>query len=218
MLHDDAGVQALFGTALVRMGRLDEGAAALATALELEPGQPLASRSLALLEQQRQLTGEADIVFGEEAGAAFQQGLYALDVEDYAAAAQAFARSREIEENPLTAFYLGYARQLQGETRAAVTDYQAALEAFPDSDIVLNNLGYAQLELGRFDLALDYLQRAIVANPENARAHLNLGLARFATGRYDDAIASFEEAARLDPNLTGTTDQLIANARERAGQ
>lgn len=215
---DDAGVQALYGTALVRMGRLDEGAAALATALQLEPGQPLASRSLALLEQQRQLTGEADIVFGEEAGAAFQQGLYALDVEDYAAAAQAFARSREIEENPLAAFYHGYARQLLGETRAAVADYQTALESFPDSDIVLNNLGYAQLELGRFDLALDYLRRAVAANPENARAHLNLGLARFAIGRYDDAITSFEEAARLDPSLTGTTDQLIANARERAGQ
>src|SRR5690606_30259379 len=111
----------------------DDGAAALGRALELEPGQALATRSLALLEQQRQLTGEAEIVFGEEAGAAFQQGLYALDVEDYAAAARAFARSREIEENALAAFYHGYARQLQGETRAAIADYEVALEAFPES-------------------------------------------------------------------------------------
>jgi tetratricopeptide (TPR) repeat protein len=215
---DDADVQALYGTALVRMGRLDDGAAALGRALELEPGQALATRSLALLEQQRQLTGEAEIVFGEEAGAAFQQGLYALDVEDYAAAAQAFARSRAIEDNALAAFYHGYARQLQGETRAAIADYEVALEAFPDSDIVLNNLGYAQLELGRFDLALEYLRRAVAANPSNARAHLNLGLVRFATGQYDSAIASFEEAARLDPRLESTTEQLIVNARERSGE
>lgn len=215
---DDADVQALYGTALVRMGRLDDGAAALGRALELEPGQALATRSLALLEQQRQLTGEAEIVFGEEAGAAFQQGLYALDVEDYAAAAQAFARSREIEENALAAFYHGYARQLQGETRAAIADYEVALEAFPESDIVLNNLGYAQLELGRFDLALDYLRRAVTANPSNARAHLNLGLVRLATGQYDPAIASFEEAARLDPRLESTTEQLITTARERSGE
>lgn len=215
---DDADLQALYGTALVRMGRLEDGEAALRRALQLEPDQALATRSLALLDQQRQLTGEAEIVFGEEAGAAFQQGLYALDVEDYAAAAQAFARSREIEENALAAFYHGYARQLQGETRAAIADYEVALQAFPESDIVLNNLGYAQLELGRFDLALDYLRRAVASNPSNARAHLNLGLVRFATGQYDSAIASFEEAARLDPRLTSTTDQLITSARERSGQ
>src|SRR5690606_1458756 len=89
----DAGLQALYGTALVRMGRLDDGRAALERAIALDANNALARRSLSILEQQRQLTGAADVTFTEEAGVAFQQGLYALDVQDYDAANDAFGRS-----------------------------------------------------------------------------------------------------------------------------
>jgi len=215
---DDAQLQALLGTALVRTGRLDEGQAALENALAIEPDHALARRSLSLLEQQRELTRGDQIAFSEEAGAAFQQGLYALDVSDYTAAAAAFARSRAIEENALTAFYHGYARQLAGDTDGAVDDYLLALDTFGESDIVLNNLGYAYLELGRYDLAGDYLNRAAAANPANAQVHLNLGLYHFALQRYPQAITAFEEAIRLDPSLQTAASSLIEASRERAGQ
>lgn len=214
---EDAHLQALYGTALVRLGRLDEGEQALRRALEVDPDQQLAQRSLDLADQQRQLTG-GDVSFEEEAGVAFQQGLYALDVNDFSAAVAAFGRSRAVQETGLGAFYQGYARQLAGDTRGAVADYRTALESFPESDTVLNNLGYAQLELGRFDLALDYLRRAVAANSENAQAHLNLGVAYYAVQRFEDAIAEFTEAGRLDPELTATTDGLIEDVRERIGQ
>ncbi|HRQ10012.1 MAG TPA: tetratricopeptide repeat protein [Trueperaceae bacterium] len=215
---DDAELQALYGTALVRLGRLDDGKQALDTALALEPGQALAKRSLELLDQQRQLTGGADVTFDEEAGVAFQQGLYALDVKDYTAAASAFARSNAAQATGLASFYLGYAKQLGGDTRGAVDAYQVALQSYPDSDIVLNNLGYAQIELGRFDLALDYLRRAVASNPDNAQAHLNLGIVYYAIQRFDESISEFTEAGRLDPSLQATTDGLIADVRKRMGQ
>ncbi len=214
---DDAHLHALHGTALMRLGRLDEGEQALQRALELDPEDELAARSLELLREQRELTG-GDVSFTEEAGVAFQQGLYALDVNDFEGAVEAFGRSREAQETGLAAFYQGYARQLTGNPRGAMADYQVALESFEDSDIVLNNLGYAQLEVGRFDLALDTLRRAIQANPENAQAHLNLGVAFYAVQRYEDAIQSFAEAGRLDPNLAATTETLIEDVRERLGQ
>ena len=215
---DDAQLQALYGTALTRIGRLDEGRASLDRALALDADNALARRALSLLEQQRQLTGDEQITFSEEAGAAFQQGLYALDISDYVAAAESFARSRAIQENALTAFYHGYAKQLSGDTRGAVDDYLLALDAFGDSDIVLNNIGYAYLELSRYDLAIEYLNRALAANPENAQVHLNLGLYYFALARYGDAITSFEEAIRLDPGLQTAAGSLIEASRERAGQ
>lgn len=213
---DDAYLQALYGTALMRQGRLDESESVLQRVLELEPGNALASRSLELLRQQRELTG-GDVGFTEEAGIAFQQGLASLDQHDYGSAVQAFARSREAQDTGLAAFYQGYSRQLLGQTRAAVQDYEVALEAFPDSDIVLNNLGYAQMELGRYDLALDYLRRAIAANPENAQAHLNLGVTYYAVQRYEDAIGEFAEAGRLDPSIAATTETLIEDVRRRLG-
>ena len=213
---DDAYLQALYGTALMRQGRLDESESVLQRVLELEPDNALASRSLELLRQQRELTG-GDVGFTEEAGIAFQQGLASLDQHDYGSAVQAFARSREAQDTGLAAFYQGYSRQLLGQTRAAVQDYEVALEAFPDSDIVLNNLGYAQMELGRYDLALDYLRRAIAANPENAQAHLNLGVTYYAVQRYEDAIGEFAEAGRLDPSIAATTETLIEDVRRRLG-
>ncbi|NLG09478.1 MAG: tetratricopeptide repeat protein [Deinococcales bacterium] len=214
---EDAHLQALYGTALMRLGRLEQGETVLERALELDPESQLAGRSLELLRQQRELTG-GDVTFNEEAGVAFQQGLYALDVNDFVAAVDAFGRSRAAQETGLGAFYQGYARQLAGDPRGALADYGVALESFPDSDIVLNNLGYAQLEVGRFDLALDSLRRAIAANPENAQAHLNLGVAYYAVQRYEDAIAAFAEAGRLDPGLSPTAETLIEDVRERLGQ
>ncbi len=214
---NDPYLQALYGTALMRQGRLVEGEQALERALELDADSALASRSLELLRQQRELTG-GDIGFTEQAGIAFQQGLASLDQHDYAAAVQAFGRSRGEQETGLAAFYQGYARQLLGDTRAAAQDYQVALETFPESDIVLNNIGYAQMELGRFDLALDYLRRAIAANPQNAQAHLNLGVTYYAVQRFEDAITQFAEAGRLDPSIAATTEALIDDVRERLGR
>lgn len=214
---EDARLQALYGTALMRLGRLEEGEVALNRALELDGANELAARSLELLEQQRELTG-GDVAFGEEAGVAFQQGLSLLDLQDFSAAIEAFGRSRAEQESGLAAFYQGYARQLTGDSRGAVADYQVALQSFPESDIVLNNIGYAHLELGRFDLALDYLRRAISANPENAQAHLNLGVAYYAVQRYEDAIREFGEAGRLDPSIAPTAETLIEDVRQRLGQ
>jgi tetratricopeptide (TPR) repeat protein len=216
---EDAGLQALYGTALVRMGRLDDGRAALERAIALDANNALARRSLSILEQQRQLTGAADVTFTEEAGVAFQQGLYALDVQDYDAANDAFGRSLQAQAgNPLAAFYRGYTRHLTGDHRGAIADYQTALEAFGESDIVLNNLGYAYLQTGRYDMALSHLRRAVAANDGNAQAHLNLGLVQMTLQNYAQALAEFERAVELDPDLGPTLAELIATARERAGQ
>ena len=215
---DNAQLQALYGTAQARMGRLDEGEVALRRALELDEGNILATRSLSLLEQQRSLTADADIEFSEEAGVAFQQGLYALDINEHETAAEAFARSRAADENPLTAFYHGYAKQLSGDVRGALADYQLALESFPDSAIVLNNIGYAQLQLGRYDLALQNLNRAVSTDPENAQARLNLGLVHYALQQYEAAIAELQAAAELDPRLGGAVEDLIAASQQALGQ
>lgn len=215
---DNAQLQALYGTAQARMGRLDEGEVALRRALELDEGNILATRSLSLLEQQRSLTADADIEFSEEAGVAFQQGLYALDINEHETAAEAFARSRAADENPLTAFYHGYAKQLSGDVRGALADYQLALESFPDSAIVLNNIGYAQLQLGRYDLALQNLDRAVSTDPENAQARLNLGLVHYALQQYEAAIAELQAAAELDPRLGGAVEDLIAASQQALGQ
>ncbi|MEJ2667814.1 MAG: tetratricopeptide repeat protein [Deinococcales bacterium] len=206
-----------YGLALARVGKLDQAKTELDKALALQPGLTLAQRGLGFLQQQRTLTAGAQVSFSAEAGAAFQQGIYALEVQDYPTAVQAFQRSRKLDENGLSAFFEGYALQLTGDPRSAVANYETALKTFPDSDIVLNDLGYAHLQLGRYDLALTQLQKAIAANPKNAQAHLNLGLTYYGLGRYSDALKEFDEAVKLDPNLSSSIAKVRQDAKQKAG-
>jgi tetratricopeptide (TPR) repeat protein len=208
---------AYYGLALGRIGKFDQAQAELEKALKAQPKLAIAERGLSFLKQQRQLTGGAQIAFSGEAGAAFQQGIYALEVQDYATAVQAFQRARKLDDNGLAAFFEGYAQQLTGDPRSAVDSYQVALKAFPESDIVLNDLGYAHLQLGRFDLALVQLDKALKVNPENAQAHLNLGLTYYGLGRYQEAVGEFDQAVKLDPNLQTTVAQVRQQAQQKAG-
>lgn len=213
----DAQILTVYGLALARVGKLAEAEKTLNQALSIQPNLSLAQRGLSFLKQQRQLTGGADVSFTADAGRAFQQGIYALEVQDYQAAAEAFKRTRQLDDNGLAAFFEGYALQLTGDPRSAVADYQEALKSFPKSDIVLNDLGYAHLQLGRYDLALEQLDKAVSANPDNAQAHLNLGLTYYGLGRYGDAVKEFDTAVKLDPNLQSTVSQVRQDAQKKAG-
>lgn len=217
---DGAEVDTLtfYGIALGRVGKIAEAKKVLQSAIALDPKASLAQRSLSLLEQQDRLTGGTQVTFTADAGTTFQQGLYALEVQDYQAAAAAFARARAADDNGLVAFYAGYTKQLQGDPRGAVADYEVAVKAFPESDIVLNNLGYAHLQLGRFDLALTQLKAALTLNPDNPQANLNLGLTYFGLGRWQDALDSFAKAVTLDPSLEAKVSTVRDAAQKRVDQ
>ncbi|HEX7004680.1 MAG TPA: tetratricopeptide repeat protein [Trueperaceae bacterium] len=213
---DDSELHALYGIALGRTGHIDDGLASLERALELDPDNEAARRAMSLLEQQRQIVGDDAIAFEGEAASEFQRGLYALESDDPGTAARAFARAFELSGHPLAAFYHGYSLHRSGEIRQALEPYEVALEAYPESDTVLNNLGYAQLQLGRFDLALQTLSRAVEANSENTSAHINLGLTYYGLGRFDDALEQWEQAIAIDPSLEDDLAQI--RERARAGQ
>ena len=215
---NDAGVQALYGIALGRVGRVEEANTAFERALTLNPDQPEAQRARALLEQQQGLTGGRTVELEDDAASAFDEGQSALEAGDYPAAAAAFTRARTAQDEGTIAFYQGYALYLSGETRAAADAYTRALETYPESDVVLNNLGLAQVELGRYDLAMTNLNQAISLNDQNANAHLNLGLANYELGRYAAAVTAWERALEVNPELNAAIAERLEDARSRVGQ
>lgn len=211
----DAEAQALLGVALGRLGRYSEALAALDAALARDPSLELAAQARELIAQEQAVTG-GDVRFAsEDAAALYANGLDAFAAGDYLRAADAFARAREHEDNPLFAFYEGLSHYLAGNSRAAVAAYNAALAGFPDSDILLNNLGLAQLDLGRLDLALETLERARSLNPDNANARLNLGLVYYEISRYGDAVREWEAAIALDASLRQAVESRLTDARSR---
>ncbi|MFO8151031.1 MAG: tetratricopeptide repeat protein [Trueperaceae bacterium] len=224
----DALRRTLYAIALGRIGRTDEGTAMLEDVVR-SAGEPdadartreagaLAERALAVLADQRQVSGADAVALSPDASTAFEQGLFALENDDMVTARDAFVRARGFDDAGLLAFYEGYARQVLGDPRGAIDAYEAARDELGDNDVLLNNLGYAQLQVGRLDLALDTLRLALEANPDNARAHLNLGLAFYGLSRFGDAADAFDDALALDPSLAGVAGSVIDDARRRAGR
>jgi tetratricopeptide (TPR) repeat protein len=212
----DAEVRTLYGIALGRVGRVEEARAVLSSVVQDAPDATLAARALALLDEQGRVAGAGDLELGADAAAVFERGLTALELGEFARAAEAFAEARTLQEAGLLAFYEGYARQRAGDPRSAIVAYEVARTELGDQDVLLNNLGYAHLQVGRFDRALDTLMAAVAANPDNARAHLNLGLTHYATSRFGAAVAAFDRALELDPTLEASAADAIADARRRA--
>jgi len=224
----DALRRTLYAIALGRIGRADEASAALeevvrsagapgADARTLEAGA-LAERALAVLADQRRVSGSAAVALAPDASTAFEQGLFALENGDMVTARDAFVRARGFDDAGLLAFYEGYARQVLGDPRGAIRAYDAARDELGGNGVLLNNLGYAQLQVGRLDLALETLRLALEADPGNARAHLNLGLTYYGLARFADAADAFDEALAIDPSLAGVAGSVIEDARRRAGR
>ncbi len=126
-------VHYIYGTALARAGRADDGIAHLSTAVRLEP-TPLA--------------------YGNLAAALADQGRY----EESAAAASAALR---LDPNDAEAHYnLGRAYSFTGRYDEAVAEYRSALAAARTPHLgALTNLGGALNRLGRFDETVATLER-----------------------------------------------------------
>ncbi|MCA9836673.1 MAG: tetratricopeptide repeat protein [Trueperaceae bacterium] len=213
---NDADALAYYGVALARLGRYQQALEAFDKSLSLNSNQTIALQGKTQLEQQVQISGGQAIQMNQEATQLFSQGQNALSNRDFATAASLFAQARTLDDNGLLAFYEGYAYYFDGKPRQAVPGFNRALEAFPNSDIVLNNLGLVQIELGRLDLALDYLTKATSQNSANDQAHLNLGLVYYRLSDYDKAISEWETALNLNPSLDATVSDLLADARAKA--
>lgn len=225
----DAWRLAVYGAALGRLGRLEEATAFLqraaagdgASASVVDGAAALraadyARRVLAVLGQQDRVLGDARIALNAEAGAAFEQGLYALEAGDTAAARDAFVRAREAQSEGFLAFFEGYTRQLLGDSRGAILAYSAARPTLGGNPVLLNNLGFAYLQVGRYDLALETLQEAVSLDAGNARAHFNLGLTYYGLGRFALAVAAFDAALAIEPSLERSAAAAIEEARRRA--
>ncbi len=214
----DADTLSLYGDALARTGDRAAAETAYRNALDADPNWTPARVGLSRLSEQGQVTGGQSFTMPAAAAAPFERGLEALNAGDTTSAIIEFSAAAESGGGGLAEFYRGYALQTAGRVREAITAYEAALEDLPDSDIVLNNLGYSQLSVGRYDLALPLLRQAVAANAANPQAHMNLGLTFFGLSRYSDAISSWETAIGLQPELAGTLEDLVQEARSRLGQ
>ncbi len=149
----EAETHAKLGENLVRAGQLDEAAAELREAIQIDPNAAEARGLLGYVLWRQGRTQEAE--------------------RELRQASRALPREAAIHSN------LGNALQSLGRLDEAVAEYNLALqlEAGPSRAEMLNDLGIAYAKLGRTDDAISQFREAVRINPSLATAQANLAKA-----------------------------------------
>jgi tetratricopeptide (TPR) repeat protein len=87
----------------------------------------------------------------------------------------------------------------KGRTAAAANEYQRALQASPQSPVILNKLARAYIQLNRFDDARPLLNKVLAVDPDSASTYVQLGRIHHAAKEFPEARAVLEEAIQINP-------------------
>jgi len=129
-----------------------------------------------------------------------EDGLKALDGENYAAAITAFESALESSpDNYGILFNLAFAYSMTGRTSDAIAGYEKVLELKPRLYQAELNLGMILLDQGKGEEAVPHLRSAAEQKAGEYRAHFYLAEALYDAG--DDAAAErhYRTASEIDP-------------------
>ena len=118
---------------------------------------------------------------------------------------QALSRT---SDNLMAELNLGEALYRLGQTPAALSHFDRALQIDATQAWVYSSMGAALLEIGRVNESLASLQKAIELDPKSSDAHYNLGNTFLQMGRAKDAVVHYQRALDLAPDDTETMNNL----------
>ena len=147
----------------------------------------------------------------------FKQGVVALQAEDWSIAAEVFGRLSERKpklSNPW--LYLGLAQLKLGETEAAETSLNRAIEANSTNQEAYNQLGLLYRQRGEFRKAESSYQTAIKIWPAYPAIRRNLGiLYESYLGDLEKALQQYTIYQTLLPEPDRTVRGWIADLKRR---
>jgi Tfp pilus assembly protein PilF len=209
-------------------GQLDEAAAQLLTAIQLNPNFAAAHRSLASVLLKK---GEISAAFEHFATAInldpgwadahFDYGLALLNHNQPAAAAAQFSEAVALAPNEARGHYrLAEALSRQHRSREAINEYWQALRLTPNTPDALNQLAWILAtdpdpELRSGTAAVHLAERACnLTNDQAAAMLITLGAAYAEAGRFPEAITAAQKArdlaaARGQKDLADKNEQLL---------
>ena len=163
----------LKASALVKLGKQQEGVAMAAKSLSYDPDNP-----------------------NLNAGAG---GVY-MDAGLYETALTCFVKA--LKPNPTNSslnYNLANCLMALGRDDDAEQHFKTAIESRPTDIDVLNNLGALVRRNGRVDEAIAWFQRALELAPNSHQTHNNIGIAYMMQGKTEDALRHLREAVRIEP-------------------
>lgn len=113
--------------------------------------------------------------------------------------------SEIVKKNPVNlaeGYYADGLRQFDaGNYKAAVTNFNKAIQLNPKQDKTYNNRGKAYFQMGEYENAIQDYDQAVQLNPQNAEVYNNRGLAYDGNGNSEKAIEDYTQAIKLKPDL-----------------
>ncbi|HSE19100.1 MAG TPA: tetratricopeptide repeat protein [Pyrinomonadaceae bacterium] len=102
-----------------------------------------------------------------------------------------------VPPNALNLYQKGMAAAKKNDSKAAVESLSAAVAAYPNFAIALNDLGTQYMLLKQWDKASETYEALLKLKPNDTAAHLNLGIAAYNKKSMEDAETHFRKALEL---------------------
>jgi protein O-mannosyl-transferase len=222
MLNDD------IGTALVSLGRVDEGVRAFRRALAGElPGDDRRAvyyhLGNALASQKRNDEAiesfQHAIKLDPQAAGAMYSCAVVMDWQgDTQSALEMMRRSVKIQPGFAPAQHALATMLLEsGQPAEALEPLTAAARLAPNNPLYHLDLAGALLRSGKMAAAESHLRRVIELDPRAAAAHNLLGIVLAERGDFDAGIAEFRAALAIDPKHAGAQENLQKALEARRG-
>jgi tetratricopeptide (TPR) repeat protein len=106
----------------------------------------------------------------------------------------------ELHDNANGRIQRGLIYRQMGNPKAALEDYNRALELEKDNTQAFTNRGNAYLDLGRYQLAIADYEKVLKSEPNNIKTRVNMAIAYSALGDYATATEQFAQAERYSRN------------------
>jgi tetratricopeptide (TPR) repeat protein len=202
LLPDSADPQRHLGVVLERQGNAEGAIAAYRRALELNPADVAAQRSLARLTP----PGMLDTVDDRDRVAELERYIRDGRFEEVGALLSTYVKDRPASSWGWYA--LGYALFAQQKIGESIKALAESLKLDVTNAEAHKILGRNLMIIGRFDAAQIEFEQGIRYKPESAEMHYNLGKLFSIQDNWAPARKAFEQAVRLDPEYVKAIDGL----------
>lgn len=220
-----ASVRNLRGAALLGLQRVDDAQAAFNKSLELDPGNLVATRNLAIIAFRQGDPEQARAIF-EQALAQQPDDLRLLmELANFEAqqgnpetAEKLLKRAMAAHPQALEPRRIMARKHLSANApRSALSLLQAIKDRYSAHPAFLQLLAEAQLAAGQRESAINTLHDLARITPDSAEVHFRLGVAQQRAGRQHKALESLNKAVAIDENHARALLEL-AGLQLEAGQ
>ncbi|MGD0615942.1 MAG: tetratricopeptide repeat protein, partial [Verrucomicrobiota bacterium] len=196
------------GLDLFGKGRLDEAAQAYATALKINPKDPIALDGLGCCWFNKGQMAEATKWFQRslqvntnQSNSLFNMGSVLAQQQQYPEAIKYFKDALQIDpENPDIYDSLGNVFLRQKRYADAIRCYEDASRVAPESPSPHNCLGAILYGLGKVDEAIHHYQESVWLAPGDPQTHIVLANILASQGRLQESASHYVKALQINPN------------------